>query len=97
MLRLDGGRWATVVTSAKRRRRQKELYKGEALEPWRAHALIQLQRKTNGEMSLGFGMDRFKDITVVNTYLLTQSPELAVKSSSILLIKRLNILWVVIT
>lgn len=71
--------------------------KGEALEPWRAHARIQLQHKTNGETSLGFGMDRFKDITVVNTHLLTKSPELAVKSSSILLIKGLNILWVVIT
>lgn len=43
-----------------------------------------------------FRIDRFEDITVVNTHLLSKSPELAVRSSSILLIKRLNILWIVI-
>lgn len=43
-----------------------------------------------------FRTDRFEDITVVNTHLLSKSPELAVKSCSILLIKRLNILWIVI-
>lgn len=43
-----------------------------------------------------FRIDRFEDITVVNTHLLSKSPELAVRGCSILLIKRLNILWIVI-
>lgn len=43
-----------------------------------------------------FRIDRFEDITVANTHLLSKSPELAVRSCSILLIKRPNILWIVI-
>lgn len=43
-----------------------------------------------------FRIDRFEDITVANTHLLSKSPELAVESCSISLIKRPNILWIVI-